>query len=232
MVVQSAAVPLVSVLVPSYLQAHFLPRALSSLQAQNLSNWEAIVIGIAQSTLLAPKHLHLHPNVDQADWVTEFSRYDAGWLDSFVSDNGGDLRRANWDDLNYPARIATFAMAGLPMIQRDNAGSVVAAQSLAQRFGLGLGYQSIDELATVLYDKPRMAGLREQVWAQRMQFCFDTHVPALEDFFRAVIDNASRGPRAAAQREAGHGPHRINPFRHRARQRVDSPRTGRRTDRT
>lgn len=153
---------------------------------------------IAQSTLLAPKHLHLHPNVDQADWVTEFSRYDAGWLHSFVSDNGGDLRRANWDDLNYPARIATLAMAGLPMIQRDNAGSVVATQSLAQRFGLGLSYQSIDELATVLYDKPRMAGLREQVWGQRMQFCFDTHVPALEDFFRTVIDNASRGPRAAA----------------------------------
>lgn len=42
------------------------------------------------------------------------------------------------------------------------------------------------------------ARLREQVWAQRMQFCFDTHVPALVDFFRTVIDGASKGPRAAA----------------------------------
>ncbi|HEY0878212.1 MAG TPA: hypothetical protein VGE10_07140 [Zeimonas sp.] len=32
------------------------------------------------------------------------SQYDAGWLHAFRSANEGELRRANWDDLNYPAQ--------------------------------------------------------------------------------------------------------------------------------
>ena len=55
---------------------------------------------------LAPRHLHLHANVDQGRWVAEFSQYDAGWLHGFTSHNRGDIRRADWDDLNYPARMA------------------------------------------------------------------------------------------------------------------------------
>ncbi|MBF6907385.1 glycosyltransferase family 2 protein, partial [Acinetobacter baumannii] len=36
--------PRVSVLMPSYEQAAFLPRALDSLAAQSLEDWEAIVV--------------------------------------------------------------------------------------------------------------------------------------------------------------------------------------------
>ena len=86
---------------------------------------------------LAPQHLHLHANVDQPRWVTEFSRYDAGWLHCFESKNKGEIRRAEWDDLNYPARMATLARAGLPMIQRANPGALVATQSLTKRLGMG-----------------------------------------------------------------------------------------------
>ncbi len=75
---------------------------------------------IAKAGALAPRHLHLHANVAQDRWVEAFSRYDAGWLHCFASRNAGEPARADSDDLNYPARIATLAMAGLPMIQRDN----------------------------------------------------------------------------------------------------------------
>lgn len=153
---------------------------------------------IARASQLAPGYLHLHANVDQARWVDEFSRYDAGWLHAFASDNGGELRRANWDDLNYPARISTLAAAGVPMIQRDNEGAVVATQALARRFGLGLAYRSIEELGAMLYDSQRMGQLREQVWSQRFQFCFDTHVPELVAFFRTVIGLAEPGARRPA----------------------------------
>jgi hypothetical protein len=150
---------------------------------------------IGKARALAPRHLHLHANVDQAEWVREFSQYDAGWLHAFESHNGGELRRANWDDLNYPARIATLAMAGVPMIQRDNEGAVVATQALARRLGLGVFYRTIDELGAMLHDRAHMAALREQVWSQRFEFCFDTHVPRLVDFFRTVIANAGKRPR-------------------------------------
>jgi glycosyltransferase involved in cell wall biosynthesis len=150
---------------------------------------------IAKSRALAPRHLHLHANVDQARWIEEFSRYDAGWLHAFVSSNGGEIRRANWDDLNYPARIATLAMAGVPLIQRANPGAVVATQSLAQRLGIGLFYDSIADLAEQLNDRDRMQQLRARVWRERYQFCFDEHVPELVAFFHRVIAAAGSGPR-------------------------------------
>jgi len=146
---------------------------------------------IEKTARLAPRHLHLHPQVHQGDWVREFSRYDAGWLHTFASRNDGDLRRADWDDLNYPARLTTLVLAGVPLLQRDNAGSVVATQTLARERGLGLLFRDIPELAEQLRDRQRMAELRERVWAQRGDFTFDAHADALVDFFRKVI--AQRG---------------------------------------
>ena len=86
----------------------------------------------------APEHLHLHPTVTQERWVAELSQYDAGWLHLLRSGNEGDVRRADWGDLNYPARMPTLVSAGLPLVQLENAGAVVATQSLARRLDIGL----------------------------------------------------------------------------------------------
>jgi hypothetical protein len=137
---------------------------------------------------VAEGYLHLHPNVDQERWTAEFSQYDAGWLHFFKSDNQGDLRRSNWDDLNYPARIATLAVAGLPMLQGDNSGAIVATQTLAREYNLGLFFSTMEELAVQMRDERRMAELRESVWQQRDQFTFDYHADRLIDFFRRVIE--------------------------------------------
>lgn len=141
---------------------------------------------------LAAGFLHLHPNVDQSRWTEEFSRYDAGWLHAFRSMNGGEIRRAIWDDLNYPARLSTLAAAGLPMIQPENDGAIVAAQTLARKLGTGVFYRSIGDLAARLKDGETMREVRERVWAQRYLFSFDHHVPALVAFFREVIRSGSR----------------------------------------
>jgi hypothetical protein len=81
---------------------------------------------------MAPCYLHTHANVSQENWVREFSQYDAGWLHFFTSRNAGELMRADWDDPNYPARIATLAAAGLPMLQCDNTGHLEATQTLVR----------------------------------------------------------------------------------------------------
>jgi glycosyl transferase family 2 len=140
---------------------------------------------------LAPDHLHLHANVDQEDWVREFSQYDAGWLHCFASANGGEIRRATWDDLNYPARMATLAAAGLPMLQSDNTRAIVATQTLARELGLGLCFSSLEELVAQLHDSARMEAIRANVWRQRDHFTFDAHADELIAFFRRVI--AGRG---------------------------------------
>jgi hypothetical protein len=136
---------------------------------------------------VAHGYLHLHPTVDQDRWVGEFSQYDAGWLHLFGSDNGGDVRRANWDDLNLPARVGTMVAAGLPMLQTDNSGHIVATQALTKAHDMGIFFSSMEQLRAQLDDKGRVAQLRESVWRQREQFTFDAHTDRLVAFFREVI---------------------------------------------
>ena len=140
----------------------------------------------------APRHFHLHPQVDQEHWVQEFSQYDAGWLHLLKSNNGGDLRKADWGDLNYPARIPTLTAAGVPWIQYDNDGAVVAVQSLARKLDVGLFLESPKQLVHELKDEARIRQLRENAWAARDQFTFDYHADRLVSFFREVIQDGRR----------------------------------------
>ena len=137
---------------------------------------------------LAPRHLHIHDTVGQDGWVREFSQYDAGWLHVFRSRNEGDLSRADWDDLNLPARMATLAAAGLPMIQGDNTGSVVAIQSVGRELGLGLFFREEEDLARTLGDGEAMGRRRANVAAHRAEFTFDAHADRLVEFFRRIVD--------------------------------------------
>ncbi len=135
----------------------------------------------------AGRYFHLHPTVNQEGWLREFSRYDAGWLHFIRSDNGGDLGRAHWDDLNYPARLATLLVSGVPVLQYDNVGSIFATQTLARERNLGLFFTDMAGLGAQLRNRPHMAALRESVWRQRDAFTFDAHADDLIAFFRQII---------------------------------------------
>ncbi|WP_202033657.1 hypothetical protein [Massilia sp. Se16.2.3] len=102
--------------------------------------------------------------------------------------------------------MALLAAAGLPMIQRDNTGAIVATQTLARELGIGVFYRSIADLTEQLRDGPRLAAIRERVEAARTRFCFDRHVPALIAFFREVIASAADAPRPARLFLAGPQP--------------------------
>ncbi|MDB5248316.1 MAG: glycosyl transferase [Segetibacter sp.] len=144
---------------------------------------------IEKTHKMAPGYLHIHPNVDQENWVKEFSQYDAGWLHFFKSENNSEIRRSNWDDLNIPARMATLAIAGIPMLQADNEGHIVATQSLVKKLGIGLLFQDIEELGQLMRNRQLMMNLRENVWNKRELFLFDHHAGSLVQFFRNVIAN-------------------------------------------
>ncbi|HZU13081.1 MAG TPA: glycosyltransferase [Chloroflexota bacterium] len=170
------------------------PETVGELAAENVhlhfygdfvqGQWHA---WIDRATALAPDHLHLHPNVDQRGWASEFSQYDAGWLHFFKSENDGEIRRATWDDLNLPARIATYAAAGLPTIQADNTGAVVATQSLVRTLGIGVLATDMRDVAAQLRERERMAQIRADMWRLRTHFTFDSHADRLIAFFRSII---------------------------------------------
>lgn len=154
---------------------------------------------IDKTKRLAGRFIHLHANVDQEDWVREFSQYDAGWLHFFEAKNNGELRRANWDDLNIPARMATLAVCGLPMIQRDNTGHIVATQRTVEELGIGVFGRDMADVARQLHDRETLSALRARVWEIRSQFMFDTHVGDLTEFLYGVVESA-RAPRRAGTR--------------------------------
>ncbi|CAA9484533.1 MAG: Glycosyl transferase, family 2 [uncultured Solirubrobacteraceae bacterium] len=125
--------------------------------------------------------------VEPRDWVRTLSRYDGGWLHPVRAGNGGDVRRATWDDLNLPARIPTMIAAGLPLIlPRNAAGEVHAAQALAESLGAALLYDDLDELADRLRDPAGMAARRAAAWAHREQLTFDSRADELVSFLRTV----------------------------------------------
>ncbi|MEN3534710.1 hypothetical protein AAH991_06330 [Microbispora sp. ZYX-F-249] len=134
----------------------------------------------------APGRVHVHPHVDQRDWVRVLSRYDAGWLHRVRSANGGDLRVATWDDLNLPARIPPLMAAGVPLLQQRSPGCRVAADRLIEETGAGLLYDDLDGLADRLRDAAALRRARDAVAAHRSSFTFDAHADRLVGLFREV----------------------------------------------
>lgn len=134
-----------------------------------------------------PNHFHIHSHCRNSNWVSEFSKYDAGWLHLFNSSNNGNIALAGWDDLNIPARISVLAAAGLPVIQKDNNGHIVATQSIAKKFNFGIFYNDYNELSKKLKDKKTIKDLTKNIITKRNYFNFDNHVPSLINFFRLTI---------------------------------------------
>jgi hypothetical protein len=134
----------------------------------------------------APGFVHVHPAVGPADWVPELSRHDAGWLHRFESANGGDLRRATWDDLNSPARLPVLLAAGLPLLQRTNPGSLVSVERVLREDGTGLLYRTADDVAAALHAEVATRAGHAAALAARERHVFDAHADRLVDLFRSI----------------------------------------------
>ncbi|MGY1812677.1 glycosyltransferase [Blastococcus sp. SYSU D00820] len=134
----------------------------------------------------APEFVHVHPAVGPEDWVAELSRYDAGWLHRYPSDNGGDLRRATWDDLNSPARLPVCLAAGLPLLQPAHPGSLVSVERVLRAEGTGLFYRSADDVAEALGGELRDRQGAAAALAARERHTFDAHADRLVALFRSV----------------------------------------------
>ena len=141
---------------------------------------------------LAGDYLHVHPHCEPENWTKEFSQYDAGWLHCFESRNNGELIRCNWDDLNYPARMSTLAVAGLPMIQKANRGHKVASEQLLKELEIGILFTSFDNLGMQLNNTVAIKKTRDICWNKRFTFSFDHHLDELLAFFQTVIANKQR----------------------------------------
>lgn len=92
-----------------------------------------------------------------------------------------------WDDMNIPARISTYASAGLPVILYNNTGHIVATQDIATKLDIGIFFKDAQELSTKLKDRIRMQQLTDNMLHNRKLFSFDYYVPQLIQLFRDII---------------------------------------------
>ena len=139
------------------------------------------------------RFFHLHEYCDAANWVKEFSQYDAAWLHCYQSNNHGDLMKASWDDLNIPARLSTYMAAGLPVIEKENEGNIIAISNYTQKLGVGIRYKSVDNLRTQLENKEKMQQLKEHVFKCRHRFYFDEYIPMMiREFNKVISENNER----------------------------------------
>jgi len=150
----------------------------------------------------AGERLHVHGAVDPADWTRVLARYDGGLLHRARSHNGGDLRRASWDDLNQPARVPTLLAAGVPLLQIASPGSTVHMQDLIAELGLGTTYRDEEDLAAWLHDEPAVRAARERAFAVRGRFTFEHHVDRLVGFLRRAAASSAAHTRSC-ERSAG-----------------------------
>lgn len=136
---------------------------------------------------IAPRHFHVHPHVSAENWTVELSRYDAGWLHCASGNNFGDMLLTCWDDFNIPARISTYAAAGLPVIVPDNSGHMSAVSDSLQTVGAGLFYSSYEELHDRLREEIASREHSANMRRNRKRFCFDYYVPRLNNLFHEAI---------------------------------------------
>ena len=99
---------------------------------------------------------------------------------------------ATWDDFNIPARIATYAAAGLPIILPDNTGNAVASNLITDKYDVGLLYKDREELISIIQEEVKTRRHTNNMMKCRMEFSFDYHIPRLIDFFRTAINYKKR----------------------------------------
>ena len=132
-------------------------------------------------------YFHCHRHVSQAEWTRELSKYDAGWLHCINSSNGGNFLQASWDDLNMPARMSTYAAAGIPFIIPANRGHIVASRDMASRLGVAITFDSYMELAEKLRAEAGDRSHARSMLKNRMKFSFDYYVPQFISFIHESI---------------------------------------------
>lgn len=137
-----------------------------------------------------PTRFHVHLHCPQSRWTEEFSRYDAGWLHCIDSDNGGNLLGITWADINLPARISTYLVSGIPMIQKRNSGHLFAQRSYLEPYDVDLLYDNMPQLISQLKDKMLMHRKQANVLAVRHRFSFEAHEEELTGFFRRIINHS------------------------------------------
>lgn len=157
---------------------------------------------------LLRRFLHVHPSLQatgasweeirraKAGWVREFSRYDAGW--SYI---GSPL---SWEPLDdraaIPNRIATYLLAGLPVITDFRPGYYRYDELARLGVNIDLVDSDYDDLRVRLDHEIRAQERRDNAIGARADYSFEATIEPLLD----ALERARTGYFAQPHRERSH----------------------------
>lgn len=119
-------------------------------------------------------HIRYHNYIPPKQFVSEWSRYDAGVMHTQVTSADPMF---SFEQMNYPYRYSAYLAAGLPLIVQR--GGQDAVEELIEKHRIGIVFRDYDDLAEQLHDSQHMASLNDYVIKHRIDFSFDKHAPQL-----------------------------------------------------
>lgn len=145
------------------------------------SLWQALGAG-TEDRRSPGSTVHLHDSVTPEQWTRELSRYDAAWLHVPSGPVDAVAGVADWNSLNLPARIGTYAAAGLPLLVVEPPGRPSATGDLVRGTKAGVIASDVDEIVERIGASGVLEQLAPIAWEKRMEYAFDTHVGDLLSF--------------------------------------------------
>jgi hypothetical protein len=125
--------------------------------------------------------LHFPGRVDQRDFATELSQYDAALLTGFVPYQPVP----RFDHMNYQLRLNPVLAARLPSFVPAGTASCMEREIADTR--AGFIFESIDEVADRLHDDAAMQRASNAAHAAQDRHSFEHWSPGMADFFGQVV---------------------------------------------
>jgi hypothetical protein len=126
----------------------------------------------------AASYIHLHQYIAPTQFVSEWSRYDAGLMHARVP-CGHD--QAAFQRLNFAHRYTAYLAAGLPLAIQE--GGQDSMQHFIRTEGVGFVFSDYDAFVEQLANASTIG---ETVRSRRTRYSFEEHVDGLVAFFRQV----------------------------------------------
>jgi hypothetical protein len=137
-----------------------------------------------------------HPNVRveelvaQTEQLSTWSRYDAGVMQ--VRPRSYVPALTPWQQMDHPSKHSYYLEAGLPIAV--NRATLSSLQTYLDGYDVMLRYDTVDELAAALHERPAIARLGKNVARRRGSFCLGARLPGLLSFVERLCGRPA--PRA------------------------------------
>ena len=160
-------------------------------QVQGSSDGSAAEVAYRQLAERFSGRLHFSGRVDQRDFATELSQYDAALLTGFVPYQPVP----KFDHMNYQVRFNPVLAARLPAF--IPAGTTSCGEREIAQAGAGFVFESIDGLVDTLHDDGALAKASNAAHSAQDRHCAEAWMPTLVEFFAKVIRRNRSSSRAA-----------------------------------